>query len=116
MIPRFGRLRLDVAEDGGWVVAEPFEYQYEPDEVVRVMPGFRTDLVSAPRIARPLIRTWGRYTKPAVAHDHDYRMRRVPRKVADRRFLAGMEALGVSWLMRRAMYAAVRSFGWLAYY
>lgn len=114
-LPWFGVLRLDVHDDGGWEVARPFHFQYEPGRVETIAHGFRTDLASVPRLARPVVRTWGRWSKPSVVHDHYYRTGKLSRREADRRFLSGMEATGVNWLARKSMYAAVRAFGWIAW-
>lgn len=111
---RFGRLVLEVANDGTWQVHEPFQVQ-RGKRIETIWPGFKTDLASVPRTARPIVRTWGRWTKPAVYHDHLYRQKLLPRAECDRRFLEGMKAEGVSWPMRYAMYASVRAFGWLTY-
>lgn len=103
---------LDVGNDGGWVVYQTFEFEYEEGDIELIRPGFRTDLLSSPFFARPIIRTWGKWTKPAVVHDHDYSMRTISRKQADRRFLKGLEVMGVWWATRIAMYYALRGFGW----
>lgn len=114
-LPRFGRLVIEVTSDGRWAVAVPFEVEAEEGAIDVVRPGFTTDLASIPFFARPIFRTWGKWTRPAVYHDWLYKYHPVSRSEADRRFLKGLEVEGVNWPARKAMYAAVRAGGWLAW-
>ena len=87
------------------------------DVVVHVMPGFRTDGASIPRL---LWRVFGSPYDPdifaeAIAHDALYRGEIVPRKDADRAFLLMMEERGVPEKKRRLIYRGVRWFGWIAW-
>jgi hypothetical protein len=51
----------------------------------------------------------------AVIHDYLYRFRFTSRAVADAILDEALKVLGVSWWRRKAMWAAVRTFGWSAY-
>jgi len=78
----------------------------------QVLKGFTTDLASIPRMARSIIPQVGKHIQPSIAHDWCYEDHTsLTRVEADRLFLEGMEAVGVWWLRRRIMYAAVRAFG-----
>ncbi|KKK50076.1 hypothetical protein LCGC14_3128650 [marine sediment metagenome] len=78
----------------------------------RVRAGFITDLASIPRVFRSIIPQVGRHIQPAITHDWAYESKTIlTRAESDLLFLDGMRAVGVSWLRRRAMYAAVRAFG-----
>ena len=46
-----------------------------------------------------------------LAHDAAYGAELMDRGAADQRLLAGMEAEGVNWFKREAVYRAVRGFG-----
>ena len=90
---------------GGWNV------------VVHVMPGFRTDGASIPRLLWPI---FGSPYDPdiiaeAIGHDALYRGRIVPRRDADAAFLALMEACGVAERKRRWLLRGVRWFGWITW-
>ena len=88
------------------------------DVVVHVMPGFRTDGASIPRLLWPI---FGSPYDPdsiadASAHDALYRGEIVPRKVADDTFRDMMEKRGaISAWKRRRIWFGVRRFGWITY-
>ena len=91
------------ARVGGWEV------------VVHVMPGFRTDGASIPRL---FWRVLGSPYEPdifaaAIGHDAMYRGEIVPRRDADAAFLALMAANGVPRMRRLAIWLGVRLFGWI---
>ncbi len=93
------------ARVGGW------------DTTVHVMPGFKTDGASIPRL---LWRVLGSPYDPdifaaAIAHDAMYRGRIVPRSDADTAFLALMAESGVKKHKRRLVWIGVRLFGWITY-
>ncbi len=99
-----------------WELTESFEVTWEglPSGLVMfgVEAGFITDLASIPRVFRSIIPQVGRHIQPSIAHDWCYESKtNLTRAEADLLFLDGMKAVGVSWLRRRAMYAAVRAFG-----
>lgn len=85
------------------------------DVDVHVMPGFRTDGASIPRVL------WFIFGSPydpnimacAIAHDAMYRGEIVPRKNADDTFRDMMEASGIRAWKRRRIWLGVRLFGWI---
>ncbi len=110
-----------------WELTKSFEVLWEgdlpelylgisenPDPVVfSVEAGFITDLASIPRAFRSIIPQVGRHIQPSIVHDWCYESKTyLTREEADLLFLDGMKAVGVGWLRRRAMYSAVRAFGW----
>ena len=88
------------------------------DVVVHVLPGFRTDGASIPRLLWPI---FGSPYDPdiiadAIAHDALYRGEIVPRKVADDTFRDMMEKRGaISAWKRRRIWFGVRRFGWITW-
>lgn len=78
-----------------------------------VPAGFVTDFASVPRGLWNILPPFGRYSRAAVLHDWMYHTGIVNRARADRIFLEGMAALGVSWAKRWAMYFGVRVGGWV---
>ena len=83
---------------------------------VTIIPaGFVTDMASVPRGFWNLFPPTGPYAKAAVYHDYLYQLGSVSRADADREFVEGMRALGVCWITRMAMWAALRLFGWKAW-
>lgn len=107
---------LDVrVVDGGYKLLSPLRYYSEIlDDVVIVPTHFFTDFASIPRIGRILITGHGRDRWSAVVHDYLY-SKRFDRKLADKVFLEGLEAMKVSFIKRRIMYRAVRTGGWMFY-
>lgn len=89
----------------------------EPWPVLKlVVPsGFITDFASIPRLFHPLLPKLGRYNRPAILHDWLYAAAVVGKDLADRIFLAAMEATGVSLPRRELMFVAVRYFGWIVW-
>ena len=75
-------------------------------------PRFRTDFASVPRVVTWLIPRYGRYTKAAILHDYlcDVEVRRetITRADADGVFRRALRELGVAFLRRWLMWAAVR--------
>ena len=85
--------------------------------IVHVLPGFRTDGASIPRL---LWRVFGSPYDPdifaaAIAHDALYRGEVLPRKDADVAFLKMMARSGVPAKKRRLIYRGVRWFGWITW-
>ena len=102
--------------DEPFVLTEGFTVTWERDgkETIKfqVRKGFTTDLASIPRAFRSLIPQVGKHIQPSIAHDWAYEGHTdLTRAEADRLFLEGMKAVGVWWLRRNIMYAAVRAFG-----
>lgn len=105
-------LQLEWIDGCQWRLISGFEYISEIDGLCIVIPaGFVTDFASIPRGLWNLLPPTGRYGKAAVVHDFMYRRTRWNRAVCDRVFLEAMNVLGVGWLTRYAIYAAVRVFG-----
>jgi Protein of unknown function (DUF1353) len=103
---------VDVREidDKNWCVLEPFDYQAERERFT-VPAGERTDFASVPRIFVWFIPTYGRYTKAAILHDYLCRLAkegRFSRREADAVFRQAMRSLGVAFVRRWVMWAAVR--------
>lgn len=102
---------MDEPIDGKWFeVAEDFSYITRRDTRLTVPKGIRTDFASIPRAFRWMIARVGKYGKAAVLHDYLCEYEITPRKRADKVFLEAMTELGVSWLKRKAMYVAVRTY------
>lgn len=96
--------------DERWEIVEPVVYKGNRDTFT-VGPGFQTDLASVPRPLVWLIPTYGRYTKAAILHDHlcgEARAGKFNRYDADGIFRRSMRELGVAFLRRWIMWAAVR--------
>jgi hypothetical protein len=100
-----------------WELLVGFAYEHPLVGRIVVPAGFLTDFASIPRVFWRLLPPVGRYGKAAVVHDYLYRTGCHPcsRPLADRVFLDAMRDLGVSWPVRRVMWAAVRAFGCFAY-
>lgn len=78
---------------------------------VTVPEGFVTDFASVPRAPLTYWLFGGIGDEAAVVHDFAYEKGIVPRDVADALYLEALEACGVPAWRRRAMWAAVRTFG-----
>jgi Protein of unknown function (DUF1353) len=95
--------------DATWELAEPLRYAGHTDRFV-VPAGFRTDFASVPRAFVWLIPKYGRYTKAAILHDFlcaESKNGRFDRDDADGLFRRAMRELGVPFLRRWLMWAAV---------
>jgi hypothetical protein len=78
--------------------------------------GFVTDLASIPRILWVAFRPEGAYAYAAVVHDYLYWVQDRPREEADEIFKTAMEDSEVGWVIKEAVYLAVRSpFGQMAW-
>jgi hypothetical protein len=104
---------VDVREvdDRTWEILRPLIYHGKVDEFV-VPEHERTDFASVPRVFVWFLPPYGRYTKAAILHDHLWRVA-VPSGVtsrldADGIFRQAMRELGVPFLRRWIMWAAVR--------
>ncbi|WP_068634909.1 DUF1353 domain-containing protein [Thauera butanivorans] len=100
------------AEAGRWRLELPVVWE-TPAEIIVIPPGFLTDLASIPRIFHSLIPVNGRHRSAAILHDYLFVVQDRPRDGVDALFLRAMEASGVRWTQRTAMYLAVRLAGWL---
>jgi len=81
------------------------------NRVVIVPTGFVTDFASVPRAPFTYWLFGGVADEAAVVHDFLYEKGLVARDVADEVYLEALEACGVAKWRRRAMWAAVRTFG-----
>lgn len=121
-------------QDGHWwVLVFPLEYCVNGDSIT-VPAGFKTDFASTPRWLWWLLPPHGRYSAAAIVHDwlyyrgtadhwcggccaghYEWELDVRYRAAADRIFLEAMDQLGVLLGVRRAMYRAVRIFGYRAW-
>jgi hypothetical protein len=103
---------VDVQEidDREWRVLKSFTYFGQRDHFT-VPVDEKTDFASVPRPFVWFIPTYGRYTKAAILHDYLCRLARegtFNRRDADGLFRQAMRTLGVAFLRRWIMWAAVR--------
>ena len=109
----FSTLHVEVLNDGRtYRLTAPFVVDYERRKFL-VPAGFETDFASVPRGLWNIFPPSGRYSKAAVLHDYLYRVSKLSRKHCDEIFLNCMNALGVPYPQRYAMYWGVRMFGGL---
>lgn len=114
-------LQLEYLDGRTWKLLADFDFASETlERMVRVPAGFVTDFASIPRPLWALLPPTGRYGKAAVIHDDLYRSPHmvrpaVTRLQADRTLREGMEALGVTWLVRQVIYLGVRLGGRRSY-
>lgn len=102
---------VEQVDDTNWEVRQELRYEGKDDTFV-VRPGDRTDFASVPRIFVWLLPRYGRYTKAAILHDHLWRNLATTGQIswvdADATFRRAMRELGVPFLRRWLMWAAVR--------
>ena len=105
-----GKVVVEEIGDERWALAEPVTYEGNTDTFV-VPAGFETDFASVPRVFVWLLPRSGRYTKAAILHDWlSARVREgtFDRADADGLFRRSMRELGVPFVRRWLMWAAVR--------
>jgi len=108
---QFSPLYVEVLPNGRtYEVTRDFVVEM-PGRKFIVPSGFETDFASVPLGLWNIFPPFGRYSKAAVLHDYLYRCSKLERSYCDGVFLKCMEALGVSWWRRTAMYYGVRLFG-----
>ena len=94
-----------------WELLGVLEYEGQTDQY-SVPVGQTTDFASVPRIFAWFIPSYGRYTKAAILHDYLWRVLAVEGKMewidADGLLRRAMRELGVPFLQRWIMWAAVR--------
>lgn len=93
-----------------WELVESFGYQ-GATESFTVPAGFTTDFASVPRVFVWLLPRYGRWTQAAILHDYLWERARqgtFRKSDADGIFNRAMRELGVPYLRRWAMWAAVR--------
>ena len=125
------RLSVQEASDDTWCVLAPLIWTGTEGDTFTVPVGFVTDFATVPRFLIWKIRPYGPYTRAAVLHDwllvelavwwkarpanwdeggYDWIKNGPPAtsRETDGIFRRAMEDLGVSWLTRWQMWAAVR--------
>jgi hypothetical protein len=94
-----------------WELVAPLDYEGQQERYA-VPVGQTTDFASVPRIFAWFIPPYGRYTKAAILHDYLWRVLAVEGKMewidADGLLRRAMRELGVPFLQRWTMWAAVR--------
>lgn len=99
-----------------FVVERDFRVEFVIDGVkheITVPKGLLTDGTSVPRMFRSIVERFGEGVEASLVHDFLYagkwkNYHKWNRKEADLILLAGLEAAGVSWWKRKAMYRVVR--------
>lgn len=102
-----------------WSLNDLLAFTGSQGDRIIVPAGFVTDFASSPRCLHWLISPYGAYTRAAILHDRllkliaDYLAGLLPElpitsRDADGMFRLAMQELGVPWLKRWAMWAAVR--------
>src|SRR5712691_3293845 len=98
-------------DDQDWVTLRTLAYHAKTDDF-EVPINERTDFASVPRVFVWFIPRYGRYTKAAILHDYLCNIAvpagRISRIEADGIFRQAMRELGVPFLRRWIMWAAVR--------
>jgi len=109
-------LQVEALSDGTWKILKEFEYHIgteESKEVIKILPGFKTDFASVPKLFWNIFPPYSpEYGKAAVIHDALYTNKIFTRKRSDKIFLEGMKVLKASGFTRYIMYYAVRLFAW----
>jgi Protein of unknown function (DUF1353) len=90
-----------------WELVVPITYDGNADSF-SVPAGFQTDFASVPRPLVWLLPRYGAYTKSAILHDFLCTTAVVSRADADGLFRRSMRELGVPFVRRWMMWAAVR--------
>lgn len=109
-VPRGLHVDVEELDEHNWKVLQAFDYQAQVDRYT-VCRGQKTDFASVPRIFAWFIPTYGRYTKAAILHDYLCDLAhedKFARRDADAIFRQAMRTLGVPFLRRWIMWAAVR--------
>ena len=106
-----GELDLRYKEGENFVLLKPFGYIDSSGIRWSVPAGAKADGASIPRILRPIIGPWDKYSKAAVIHDHYCVAKDRHWKAVHRVFLDGMLHLGVNQFQANLMYIAVYRFG-----
>jgi hypothetical protein len=103
---------VEQLDDLNWRVLQAFSYTGEQGETFTVPVGMRTDFASVPRVFVWFLPRYGRYTTAAILHDYLWRERAAQGTLsyidADGLFRRAMRELGVPFLKRWIMWAAVR--------
>jgi len=109
--PRDSTVDVRQIDDQDWKVLRALTYRASTEDF-EVPVGEHTDFASVPRVFVWFIPRYGRYTKAAILHDYLCSVcvpaGRVSRIEADGIFRQAMRELGVPFLRRWIMWAAVR--------
>jgi hypothetical protein len=108
-----------LADGRTWIIRQEFGYDVGAqgsDDQITVPVGFQTDFASIPRPFWVILPQWGKYGSAAVIHDWLYWDQNRSRAASDAVLLESMVVSKVGFLVRYAIYTAVRLFGWLAWY
>jgi hypothetical protein len=109
--PRSSKVDVRQVDDQDWEILRALVY-HATIEDFKVPVGEHTDFASVPRVFVWFIPRYGRYTKAAILHDYLCSVcvpaGRVSRIEADGIFRQAMRELGVPFLRRWIMWAAVR--------
>lgn len=91
---------------------------YSSKGLITVKAGFVTDGASIPKVFQNILGPFGEYFQSALVHDWNYSPNNTiyTRRECDDLFLEGMEYLEVPFITRKAIYYAVRMFGWQFYH
>jgi len=108
-------LQIIPGDPDDWIVAFPFTYITNDNELIEVEAGLKTDLASTPRSIWWLYPPFGLYTGAAIVHDQLYTEQTLERSKCDAILLEAMETEGVSWITRHLIYRMVGMSGWYAY-
>jgi hypothetical protein len=110
-----GNVKVEELDHGRWKLLEALNYQGERD-LFKVPAGFVTDFASVPGLFTWLVPRYGRFTKAAILHDFlcdEAKEGRFIHSQADGIFRRVMRELGVGFIRRWVMWAAVRlGSGW----
>ena len=87
---------------------------FEFDRAV-VPAGFISDGTSIPRFLHSYVRPFGDGLRAALPHDANYRWQNVTRKEADRLFYRRLKMIGMRTSKAWALWAGVRSGGWVTW-
>ncbi len=107
---RDAKVVVEQVDDTTWQVKQSFTYS-GARESFTIPAGMITDFASIPRVFAWYLPRYGRYTRAAILHDHLWEMAhagQIDYVDADGTFRQAMLALGVPFLHRWAMWAAVR--------
>ena len=98
---------VEVLDDTWNVLRDDFIVKYY-DQTIVIPSGFTTDFASVPRVPLAYTLFADKAKKSAVLHDYLYETKMFSRLQCDKAFLCAMEAEGLNWFTRYAMYQGVR--------
>lgn len=115
MTGRFvGRVAIYQLEghDGHWfALLEDLSYEDEDGSIYTAPAGTLTDFASIPRAVWWLWPKNGKHSAPAIIHDHNCTVRRLPSPKVHAIFRRGLKARGCSRVTQLVLWLAVRLFG-----